>query len=142
MRDPSRRSLWRPEGWRRPFDAWFDEVVTLLPERFMMPRGEVLERNNELIVRADLPGFQREDINLTVTDDALVISARRESEREEEGTGYYRSERQFGTFHRNISFPVAVDSSRATARLKDGVLEVRIPLREQVEPTGHRIEIE
>lgn len=141
MRESSRRSL-SPFGRRWPFDGWFDEFFSFIPERFMMPRVEVLEKNNELIVRADLPGFQREDINVTVTDDALTISARRESEREEEHAGYYRSERQFGTFQRTITFPVAVDSSQATARLKDGVLEVRIPLQEKAEPAGRRLEIE
>lgn len=142
MREPARRSSLRPLGWRWPFDSWWDEFFSLSPERFGMPRIEVLERDNELIVRADLPGVKKEDINLTVTDDTLTISARRESERQEEHAGYYRSERQFGTFQRTITFPVPVDSSKARARLQDGVLEIRVPLLEQVDYGGRRIEIE
>lgn len=142
MREPSRRSLMRPWEWRWPFDSLFEEFLSLSPERFGMPRVEVVERNNELIIRADLPGVKRDDITVTVTDDSLTISARRESEREEEHAGYYRSERQFGTFKRTIAFPVAVDSSKARASLKDGVLEVRIPVLEQAEYSGRRLEIE
>lgn len=142
MREPSRRSLMRPWEWRWPLDSLFEELLSLTPERFGMPRVEVLEQNNELIIRADLPGFKREDIILTVTDESLTISARRESDREEEHAGYYRSERHFGTFKRTIAFPVPVDSSKARARLRDGVLEVRIPMLEQSEYSGRRLEIE
>jgi HSP20 family protein len=100
---------------------------------FWSPEIEVLEREGQLVVRADLPGLKREDIRINITDDALVIEGERRQESEEEKEGYYRSERSYGSFYRNIPLPQGVETENAAASFQDGVLEITIPAPERVQ---------
>lgn len=93
-----------------------------------MPDVDVMEKNNQMIVRADLPGMKREDIHLTVENDTLVISGSRKEEREEKQEGYYFAERSIGEFRRAIPLPEGADTDKIDASYKDGVLEARVPL--------------
>jgi HSP20 family protein len=91
------------------------------------PQVELFERGNNLIIRADLPGLSRDDIDVEIEDDALVIRGERRNEFEDEQEGYYRSERSYGSFYRAIPLPDNVDASQCNATFKDGVLEVTLP---------------
>jgi HSP20 family protein len=91
------------------------------------PQVEVFERGSNLVVRAELPGLSREDVDVEVDDDALVIRGERHNDVEEEHDGYYRSERSYGSFYRAIPLPEGVDASSCNANFKDGVLEVTLP---------------
>ncbi len=86
------------------------------------PQVEVFERGGQLVVRADLPGMTRDDINIEVTDDSLVIRGERKSEREENEEGYYRSERSYGSFYRQIPLPEGVNAENANATFRNGML--------------------
>lgn len=96
------------------------------------PDIEVTEKNGELKVHADLPGMKKEDINVEFTDDALIISGERKQETEEEREGFFHSERNYGSFYRNIPLPEGANLDKAHAVFHDGVLEVMlaIPKRE------------
>jgi HSP20 family protein len=96
------------------------------------PEIEVFEKNGELKVHADLPGMKREDIHVEFTDDALVISGERKQEMEEEREGFFHSERNYGSFYRNIPLPAGADMNKAHAVFHNGVLEVAVavPKRE------------
>ena len=91
------------------------------------PQVEVFERESNLVIRAELPGLSREDVDVEVDDDMLVIRGERHNDVEDEHDGYYRSERSYGSFYRAIPLPEGVDASSCNATFKDGVLEVTLP---------------
>lgn len=95
------------------------------------PQVEVLEREGELCVRADLPGMNKDDIEVDIADNALVIRGDRRDEREEKEEGYYLSERSYGTFYRTIVLPEGVDAEKAEATFRNGVLEITMPAPER-----------
>ena len=92
-----------------------------------LPQVETFEREGKLIVRADLPGLTKDDINVDITDDAIKIRGERRQEKEENEEGYYRSERSYGSFYREIPLPSGVDSDEANASFRNGVLEITMP---------------
>jgi HSP20 family molecular chaperone IbpA len=112
----------------RPIAARFGQGQGGMAGRWM-PQVEVMQMEDALLVCADLPGIKREDVQVQVLHDRLVL----EGERHEEsrGTtreGFRRSERCYGRFYRMIPLPHGVDPDQAKARMQDGVLEVRIPM--------------
>ena len=105
------------------------------------PQVEVIDRGNTLVVRADLPGLSREDVQVEVQDDALVIRGERRSEHVDDEEGFYRSERSYGSFYRVIPLPENLDASACNATFKDGVLQVTLPKPQQQTPKSRRVEI-
>lgn len=105
------------------------------------PQVEVTQRDDRLIVRADLPGVKKEDVHVDVENDMLTIRGERRDEREEKEKGYYRSERSYGSFYRTMALPEGVNPDACEAAYKDGVLEITIPTPKQEERKGRRIEI-
>ena len=122
--------LWRGFG-RDPREA---EV----PESWYVP-VEVLETDDELVVKASLPGIKPADIEVLVEDDVLTIQAETKLEREEEGRDHLMRERRVGCFHRSLRLPESVDSAQASSSYEHGVLSVTLPKRE--EKKAKRIEI-
>jgi len=106
------------------------------------PQVEVFERGGQLVMRADLPGLTKEDINLEITDEALVIRGERKSEREENEEGYYRSERSYGSFYRQIPLPEGVNAEDANATFRDGVLEITMQAPQREERRSRRLEVQ
>lgn len=104
------------------------------------PQIEVLKRNGDLTVRADLPGLTKDDVKVELTDEALTISGERKEEKEEKREGFFRSERSYGTFYRQIPLPQGVDADKATATFTNGVLEVTIQVPKS-EARGRKLEI-
>jgi HSP20 family protein len=105
------------------------------------PQVEVVERGDALVVRADLPGVKRDDVEVNVENDVLTIRGqRREEHREAEG-GYRRTERSYGTFFRQIPLPEGVEPDRIEASYEDGVLEVTIPSPRETPRGRRRIDI-
>ena len=94
------------------------------------PAVEVFERDNNMVVRAELPGLSKDDIKVEMTDEGLVIQGERKREQEEEREGWYRSERSYGQFRRLIPMPEGVNAEQAKARFENGVLEVTAPIPE------------
>jgi HSP20 family protein len=119
-------------------DQWFEQRG-LGRGGLFAPPVEVFDRDGNLIVRADLPGLTKDDIRVEVTDDALILEGERHAEHEERQGRIFRSERSYGTFHRQIPLPAGINAEQATASFKDGVLEVSIPAPQL--PRGRRIEI-
>ena len=92
------------------------------------PPVEIRERGGNLIVCADLPGMNKDDVKVEVTDDGLVIQGHRHREEEEKREGFYRSERSYGEFHRLIPLPDEAKVDQARAQFNNGVLEISIPI--------------
>jgi HSP20 family protein len=98
-----------------------------------MPQVETFRRGDNLIIRADLPGMKREDVNAEVEDGVLTLSGERSDEREDKNDEFYRSERSYGQFYRTIPLPQGVSGDQCEATFKDGVLEVSFPVPKQQE---------
>ncbi|HEX3250866.1 MAG TPA: Hsp20/alpha crystallin family protein [Pyrinomonadaceae bacterium] len=89
-----------------------------------VPRIEVLQRNGQFMVRADLPGLTKDDVTVELMDNVLTLSGERKEEKEEKGEGFYRSERSYGSFYRQIPLPEGAKTEDATATFRNGVLEI------------------
>src|SRR5580765_2738127 len=95
------------------------------------PAVDILEDKNKLTVKAELPGFKREDLDVSVQGEFIILSGERKYENEQNEGGFYRSERFYGKFHRSVPLPFPVDASKIEAHYQDGVLTVTMPKREQ-----------
>ena len=96
-------------------------------EGLWSPQIETFRRGNQIVVRADLPGVDKDDVNVSVDNGVLTISGERSAENEDEGDGWYRTERSYGSFYRALPLPEGVDAGHCDASFKDGVLEVTLP---------------
>ena len=105
------------------------------------PEIEVYQRNNELVIRADLPGLKREDVTVDITDNAITLQGERRQENESERGGIYRSERSYGSFYRQIALPEGTMTDQAKAIFKDSVLEITVPAPPDQVTRGRRLEI-
>ena len=105
-----------------------------------VPPMDLIERGDEFVVRADLPGMAEEDVAVEIKDHVLTISGERRAESEQEGESYYRAERAFGGFTRTLTLPDGVEPGAVKAHFAHGVLEVRIPKPADREP--HKVAIE
>ncbi|UIP00658.1 Hsp20/alpha crystallin family protein [Halobaculum sp. CBA1158] len=103
---------------------------------------DVAEYDDEVVVVADLPGFEREDIDVTVRDGVLSIHAERTTAREDGDDGaYLRRERRAASLRRSVSLPAAVDEDDASATYTNGVLTVSLPTVADGDEDGHRIDV-
>jgi HSP20 family protein len=105
------------------------------------PQIEVLQRGNDLVVRADLPGLTKDDIQVDINDDVLTIQGERKQQHEEEREGWYRNERTYGSFYRAVPLPEGTIADSAKASFKDGVLEVVLQTPPREVSRGRRLEI-
>jgi len=101
---------------------------------------DVSETENEIVVRADLPGISKEEVFVNATENTITIEAKHKEKREEGEERYYIMERKFGVLRRVITLPAEVNPERARAKMKDGVLEVILPKKEKKK--GRDIKIE
>ena len=98
------------------------------------PDLDVSETDEEILVKADLPGIDEKDLSVSLSGTNLLIKGDKEEEKEEKGKQFHRIERSFGSFQRTVALPVAVDSSRIKAEYSKGVLEVHLPKKPEVKP--------
>ena len=98
------------------------------------PRVDLIEKENEIIVKADIPGIEEEDLKLEVEGERLTISGKKEEEKETKGNGYQRLERSFGSFSRVIQLPDSADPEKVQADYKKGVLTVKIQKKPETQP--------
>ena len=106
-----------------------------------VPKVDVVQRGNELVVRADLPGVKPDDVTVEISDDAITISGERQDEHAEEHGGIYRFERTYGAFLREIPLPEGAMVDQAKASFENGVLEITVPAPPEQVSRGRRLEI-
>jgi len=105
-----------------------------------LPRIDVKSTGEDMLVYAELPGLNRDDIDIEITDGILSIKGERKQEAEESGEGWLVRERTYGMFERSIALPNGVEPEQISADYKDGVLEVRVPrAMEALKPKTHRV---
>ena len=107
-----------------------------------IPPMEVRQREDGLVVRADLPGLSPEDVNIELENGVLTISGERRDASEDRQDGYFHSERSYGAFSRSITLPEGVDEDQVNARFEHGVLEVTVPIQRQQQQRGRRVPIQ
>jgi len=98
------------------------------------PAVDMLENEDEVVVKASLPGVRSDDINISVTGDALTIRGEMKSEREEEKDNYIFRERRSGSFSRSLALPTSVIAEKAKAEFENGILTLSLPKAEEVKP--------
>ncbi len=103
------------------------------------PAVDIFEKGDDLVIRAEVPGIERDAIDVKVENNTLILSGERQRETEDKETQSYRRERSYGSFVRSFTLPKTVDASRITATYKDGVLDITIPKAEEAKP--RRVEI-
>lgn len=120
-------------------DSWRD--VPAQSRSAWAPQVETFRRGDTLVVRADLPGLSREDVDVEVEDGILAISGERSDEHRDERDDYFVSERSYGSFYRAIPLPEGVTGEQCDATFRDGVLEVTFPAPKEGERKAKRIEV-
>lgn len=125
-----------------------DEMNRLFNEVFSRPRDEegtwlsgawtppvdIYETSDALVLKAEIPGFSKEDVSVELKDHTLILKGERQREAEVKEENYQRLERAYGTFQRSFLLPTTVDQEKVQASYKDGVLELRLPKVEAAKP--------
>lgn len=124
---------------RDEIDRLFDSPLNELTRTSQLLSGwtpalDVVEEKDNFVVKAELPGMKKEDIEVSFHDGSLSISGERKSEAKHEDAEVYRAERYFGRFQRTVSLPAAVNPDKVKAAYKDGVLTVTLPKTEEAKP--------
>ena len=125
----------------RLFDRFFDSGRSANGSavRRWIPAMDLVESEDHLVLRADLPGMKEGDVEIEIKDGVLTVSGERKAEHEEKGEGFHRVERAFGRFSRSLSLPDGIDAGKVAAHFEDGVLEVKVPKPEETKPTRVQI---
>jgi HSP20 family protein len=122
--------------WVRPFSL----LTGPIPRPFIhlvggwAPRMDVYEKDHMVVVKAELPGLKKEDVEVEVEGGDLILRGQSNAESEVKQQDYYRTERRFGSFYRRMQLPAGVTPEQIEANLTDGVLEVHIPLPVEAKP--------
>lgn len=135
----------RDEFFRRPFpDLWqpLRRLRTSGFPGFAVPAVDLYEEKDEVVVKAELPGLDKKDIEVSLTDSRLTIKGEKKKEEEAKEEDYYYSERSYGAFARVLDLPCKVKSDQVKAAFKNGVLEVRLPKTEEAKQRSVNVKIE
>ncbi len=124
-------------GWMRPFQGdwplWHEWQTQL-------PRVDVVNRDTEIVVRAEVPGVDKDNLDVSLTGNTITIKGSTRHEEKEEKGDYYRAEMSRGSFTRTVTLPAEVDGAQAKATFKDGVLEVTLPKVEAAQRRPIKVE--
>lgn len=142
----SRLSTWPTLGrltdLRDEIDRLFEAPLARTTEFLgWSPAFDVYEEKDVYVVKAELPGMKKEDINVSIQGGELVISGERKSETKSEGTETHRAERFFGKFQRSVSLPATIAEKDVKAEYKDGVLTVTLPKSEEAKPKQIEVKV-
>jgi HSP20 family protein len=129
-----------PRGWLRPWFREWPALGELAHYETRIPRIDMIDRENEIVLRAEVPGVSKDHLDVSVTDDAVTIRGEVKREAKEEEGEYYHREMSYGAFSRTLPLPGGVDVEKAKVTFKDGILTMTLPKVETAKP--RKIEIE
>ena len=142
-------TAWSPfrelEGIRNEMSRMFGwpvrrgESESLFESRWS-PAVDIIQEGDRYLVKADLPGMKKDEIEITLNGDTLTISGEKKNAKETKDDSYYRSERYYGKFSRSLVLPSTVDANKIEAAYKDGVLSVTLPRSEEARPRQIKIQ--
>jgi HSP20 family protein len=121
-------------GEMNRFAEGLQKELPSFPTAGVFPLTNVTEDNNHYYIRAELPGLNTEDIEISATGSSLSISGQRTINKEGENVRYHRREREGGRFNRIISLPGSIDTDKVEANFKNGILEIKLPKSEAMKP--------
>jgi HSP20 family protein len=122
-----------PMMWRKPAWGEFEESFDV------MPLVDIVDKDETLMVRAEMPGVRKEDLDITIAGDRLTIEAKRTFEEEEKEDKFFRHEMAYGRMFRSVMLPVEVYGDKVKAELKEGILEIYLPKVEVTTP--HKVKV-
>ena len=130
--------------WRRPFPSLLgrDRWLPIRPLSLRMPSIDVYEEKDSVVVKAELPGMTKEDIEVNLAGEDLTIKGEKKEDKEVKEDNYYRRERSYGSFLRTVALPSEVKSDEIKASFKDGVLEIRLPKTEDAKKKSVSVKID
>ncbi|MBD3203309.1 Hsp20 family protein [Candidatus Woesearchaeota archaeon] len=129
-------------GYDRPMLEGPEAGGAVQEKRYRQPLTDVWETENQVIATVELPGVNKEDININVDDDMLEIKVEKKHEEKKEKKGMYRLERSYSGFYRSFALPGHVDPDRTKATYKNGVLEIKIPKLEKEKDKSKKVKVE
>ena len=144
-------SPWRPfefEKMRREMDRLWDSFFEGRPakrgreEGEWLPSLDVSETKNELVVKAEIPGMDAKDIDISLSDGVLTIKGEKKQEKEEKEADYHLVERSYGAFVRSVRLPKEVQGDKISASYKDGILKIALPKSEEAKKKEIKIKVE
>jgi HSP20 family protein len=160
-KDKEKRELapWRPfadlTGWERDMERMMDNFFDRRmrpwwPERWFRTEGsltnvpalDIFEEKDDLVVKAELPGMEKDDVEVNLTDHTLTIKGEKKKEDEVKEEKYYRSERSYGSFVRTLQLPADVQADKVKASFKNGILEVRLPKTEEAKTKEIKVKVD
>ena len=142
---------WKPfdelTSFRREMDRLWDRFFSERPALDMLEKGweptmDITETKSDLIVKAELPGIDPKEIDISLTGDTLTIKGEKQQEKEEKEENYYRIERSYGIFSRTIKLPVSVQNDRIKASYQHGVLKITLPKSGEAKQKQVKIKVE
>ena len=150
---------WRPftglGGWERDMDRMLEDFFgrrmrPWWPERWARsdemevkaPTVDLFEEKDDIVVKAELPGIEKNNIEVNLTDHTLTIKGEKKKEEEVKEENYYRAERSYGSFLRTLDLPKDVHADKVKASFKDGILEVRMPKTEEAKAKEVKVKID
>jgi HSP20 family protein len=137
--DPTRDLDTLQTDVNRVFDAFFGDRAANGRARRWVPAIDLVETDEHFVLKVDLPGLEKDDVEIEVKDGLLTVSGERKAEHQESKDGYHRIERAYGSFSRSLTLPQGVDADQVQADFNQGVLEVRVPKPAERKP--HRVQI-
>lgn len=139
---PNRQWLNLRDEMGRVFEEFFGQGGKEGEDVVWAPRVDISETNDEIRVRAELPGVCADCINVDIENNNLIIQGEKSKEETEEQENYYRVERLYGRFMRSFTLPQRVKADQVKARYKDGILHISIPKAEEAKPRQIQVEVE
>jgi HSP20 family protein len=109
---------------------------------FVAPALDVYEEKDEVVVKAELPGMTKDDIEVDVTDSHLIVKGEKKREEKIEEEDYFACERTYGAFHRSVDLPKDVQADKVKASFKNGILEIRLPKTEEAKTKEIKVKID
>lgn len=120
-------TMW-PRLWQRPSRwEWPTWASNVMPFEGKVPKVDIIERDEAIVVRAEVPGVDKKDLDVAMTENTVTIKGSTSHEEKEEKGEYFRCEMSRGSFSRTVALPAEVDGAKAKATFKDGLLELTVP---------------
>lgn len=133
--------LWEPFNVLKEFNEGFANNFEGDLESRWSPKVDIVEKEKSYVVRAEVPGVSKEDIDIDLKDNNLVIKGEKKFEKKEENDNYVRVESSYGSFQRSFFIDEKVDRNNISAKYKDGVLEVTLPKKEEAAPKKIEVKV-
>jgi HSP20 family protein len=132
--EPVREMMTLREAMDRLFDDAFTRPVSLRDGGWSTPAVDMYQTDDEVVVKAALPGFKADEVQINITGDVLTLRGETRHEEEKKDKAWHIREHRWGSFERSVALPTAVVSDRADADFENGILTIRLPKAEEVKP--------